>query len=145
MSDHVQFGMCSSVVFNSAAHFYYAGSDHEYGDAGGHFLLSITVPVVPVDRGQQEMDEICGVVLFHYGSFYPFQRYAKAWGDRVDAASDAELSLLFQKSDTAYAGRIPDSVFIFYLYWNVFWRMGSDLVGCGILFGSKSGNTAESL
>ena len=56
-----------------------------------------------------------------------------------------ELSLLFQKADKGYTGRTSDSVFGFHLHRDVFWRMGPDSAGFGILFGTKGGNAAESL
>lgn len=145
MSGDVQFGMRGGMVFDFIAYFYHAGNHHEYGNAGDHPVLLDAFSVVPVDRGQQGMDEICGAVLFHYGGLRPFQRYAQAWGVGVDAAPYAELPLLFQKTDDNYVGCMPDSVFRLYLHRDVFWRMGSDSVGCGILFGAKGGNAAESL
>ena len=145
MSGDMQFCMRGGMDFDFVAYFYYARGNHEYGDAGDYSLFLDALSVVPADRGQQEMDEICGAVLFHSGGIYPFQRYAKAWGAGVDTAAYAELSLLFQKTDNDYAGHIPDFVFDLHLYRDVFWRMGSDPVGCGILFGAKGGNEAESL
>lgn len=145
MSGDMQFCMRGGMDFDVAAYFYHARGDHEYSDAGDYSLLLDSLSAVPADRGKQEMDEICGDALFHSGGVYPFQCYAQAWSVGVDAAPYAELSLLFQKTDDDYAGHISDPVFGIHLHRDVFWRMGSDPVGCGILFGPQDGNAAESL
>lgn len=145
MSSDVQPCMRGGMDFYLAAYFYHAVNDYEYGDASGHRLLLDAFLAVPADRGQQGMDEICGALLFHCGGLYSFQRHAQAWGVGVDAAPYVKLSLLFQKADNGYAGRIPNFIFCINLHWNVLWRMGSDVVECGLLFGAEGDNEAASL
>ena len=138
-------GMRGGMVFDFAAYFYHAGSDYEYGNANDHSLFSDSFPVVPGDRGEPGLDEICGTVLFYSWGFHFIQRHVEAWGTGVDAAPYVKLPLLFQESDESYTGRIPDSVFRLYLYRDVFRRMGPDFAGCRILFRAEGGDTAESL
>lgn len=145
MPDHVQSGMRRGMDFDAAANFYDACDHHEYGDACDHPRFSDAFPAVPSEWRRQEMDEICGIALCRFGSLHPVKCDAKAWRAGVDAAFDAELSLLFQEIDNDHIGRISDFIFGFYLHRHVLWRMGSDSVGRGILFRTESGNKTESL